>query len=326
MPEMAVARGGILMRYVAAIFLASLTGCAIFENETDRSFARVGGANTPATITTADVRMVMERRHPILGTKIICTEPSPDVAKALSAAISVSGQGGNGTITAGGAFGASTAEAVAELAGRSTALLGLRDGLYRACEAFANGAIGADAYALVLSRYGQLMTTLFLGQDVASVGGKGAVVQSPPVNVTVNASAKEGSSGSASAGAGGAASPSETTAAKPTDFGALALARMNEDYLNQDLNLAHLLATACINDADPTRLHGYALVSKVRNPVEPIPVTPASNGWLRQLCPRLVSAEAFENFKKAAIDLAEHKVTAPPVNPAQSTAQEKPKP
>jgi hypothetical protein len=307
------------------MLLACLPACEIFEDEVGRSYARVGGANTPATITTADVRMVMERRHPILGTKVICTEPSPDVAKALSAAASLSGQGGNDKITAGAAFGASTAEAVAELAGRSTALLGLRDGLYRACEAFANGAIGADAYALVLSRYGQLMTTLFLGQDIAGVGGKGAVAQSPPVSVTVNATAKDGASGSATAGgAGGGGSPSETTATKPGDVGAVALARMNQDYLNQDLNLAHLLATACINDADPTRLHGYALVREVTAAREEIPVTPANNGWLRQLCARMASDQSLKMFKDATIDLVKNRVIAPPVDPTQLGAPPKP--
>jgi hypothetical protein len=75
---------------------------------------------------------------------------SPDVAKALSAAAQLSGSGGNDTTTGSLAVGGASAEAVIALAGRSTALLGL----YRACEAYANGAIGADAYALVLSRYG----------------------------------------------------------------------------------------------------------------------------------------------------------------------------
>jgi hypothetical protein len=67
------------------------------------------------------------------------------------------------------------------LAGRSTALLALRDALFRACEAYANGIIGSDAYALVLSRYGQLMTTLFLGEDMQSgAHAATATVQSPP--------------------------------------------------------------------------------------------------------------------------------------------------
>jgi hypothetical protein len=106
-----------------------------------------------------------------LGNTIVCTEPSPDVAKALATAAELSAQGGNGPASGSLAASGASAEAVAELAGRSTALLGLRDGLYRACEAYANGVIGQDAYALVLSRYGQLMTTLFLGQDITGAAG-----------------------------------------------------------------------------------------------------------------------------------------------------------
>ena len=90
------------------------------------------------------------------------------MAKAISAAAALSASVAN---KGSGAAGGASAEAVAELAGRSTALLGLRDGIYRACEAYANGVIGADAYALVLSRYGQLMTTLFLAQDVTGAAG-----------------------------------------------------------------------------------------------------------------------------------------------------------
>jgi hypothetical protein len=104
---------------------------------------------------------------------IICTEPSPDVARALSAAAAATAQGGNAGTTGSFGAGGASAEAVLALTGRSTALLGLRDGLYRACEAYANGAIGADAYALVLSRYGQLMTTLPTSErDHKSVGRK----------------------------------------------------------------------------------------------------------------------------------------------------------
>jgi hypothetical protein len=78
-----------------------------------------------------------------------------------------------------GSFNSASAEAIKELAGRSTALLGLRDGLFRACEAYSNCIIGDAAYALVLTRYGQLMTTLYLGQDVSGP-------TPPPSNETTN--------------------------------------------------------------------------------------------------------------------------------------------
>ena len=160
------------MRYALIVGAAALlAGCSILEDTVQRGFQRSTIGNHPATYTTADIRVVSLRPHPLGGREIMCAEPSPDVARALATALSISAEiSGKG----GGSFGGGSAEAVAELAGRTTALLGLRDGLYRTCEAYANGIIGDDAYALVLSRYGQLMTTLFLGQDIAAAEGKAA--------------------------------------------------------------------------------------------------------------------------------------------------------
>src|SRR5215472_10630202 len=176
------------MRYVVPAFAALvLAGCSFLEDDVARGFAQ-SWSLTPATFTTADVRMITQRNRPGSPNPIICTEPSPDVAKALSTAAQLSGSGGNGTATGSLGAGGASAEAALALAGRSTALLGLRDGLFRACEAYANGVIGADAYALILSRYGQLMTTLFLGQDVTGAAGTvaGPSVQSPSVSVNVS--------------------------------------------------------------------------------------------------------------------------------------------
>jgi hypothetical protein len=175
-----------MTRYLAWVVAVSClaTACSILEDDVEKGYAQ-SGLLAPATFTTADVRMITQR--PRTGEIVVCTEPSPDVAKALSAAAEAIGSAANkGSIGLGGA----SAESVLALAGRSTALLGLRDGLYRACEAYANGAIGSDAYALILSRYGQLMTTVFLAQDVTGAAGTttGGSIQSPPVSVTLNSS------------------------------------------------------------------------------------------------------------------------------------------
>jgi hypothetical protein len=147
------------------------------------------GQQHQAAFTGGDLRMITLRDHPVLKIPIVCTEPSPDEAKAFSSAVQANASGGNGTVTGSVGGGASSAEAIAELAGRSTALLGLRDGLYKACEAYANGAIGSDSYALVLSRYGQLMTTLFLGQDISASAAKaGATATSPTININPSSS------------------------------------------------------------------------------------------------------------------------------------------
>lgn len=240
------------MQYVvlgcAALVLA---GCSFLEDDVERGFAQ-SWSLTPATFTTADVRMITQRAR---TGQIICTEPSPDVAKALSTAAQLTGSGGNGTATGSLGAGGASAEAALALAGRSTALLGLRDGLYRACEAYANGVIGADAYALVLSRYGQLMTTLFLGQDVTGAAGSeaGGSVQSPPVSVTVNPS----TTGTVTAGQAqttSAPAPSQIASTSGSSSpAALALARMNEDYL--DLGYSpDALVTACVNYGDTSRI------------------------------------------------------------------------
>jgi hypothetical protein len=152
------------MRYsLFPVVALALIGCNSLENDAQRGFYQTGTWTTPASYTTADVRMVTERH---VGTRtIICTEPSPDVAKALSTALDLSAKYENFQ----GGVSSASAEAAMELAGRSTALLGLRDGLFRACEAYSNGIIGDAAYTLVLTRYGQLMTTLFLGQDVSAL-------------------------------------------------------------------------------------------------------------------------------------------------------------
>jgi len=259
---------------------------------------------TPATFTTADVHVITQRNRQGSPGPIICTEPSPDVARALSAAAAATAQGGNAGTTGSFGAGGASAEAVLALAGRSTALLGLRDGLYRACEAYANGAISADAYALVLSRYGQLMTTLFLGQDVTGAAGTaaGGSVQSPPVSVTINPSG-------ASAVTAGAQSPPPATQQLPgtqtassTDNSAVALTRMNEDYMNLDYNLAHLLTVSCINEYDPTR----AGSNSPKNP------------WLKDICDNM-NIPSFAMLASGAKDLVRYQLLAPPVNPAAVT-------
>ena len=285
------------MRYVVLGLAASiLAGCSILEDEVARGYAQNYRFSTGAVFTTADIRVISERVHPVTGRTVICTEPSPDVAKALSAAAQLSAQGGNAGTTGSLAAGGASAETVMALAGRSTALLGLRDGLYRACEAYANGALGADAYALILSRYGQLMTTLFLGQDITGSAGTeaGATAQSPPVSVTV--SGDMSGSSNVSAGQppnqpGGAAQPLMAS-------GPIALTRMNEDYLNLDYNLGPIII-ACINSEDHSRFP-----------------TAEPNVWLRQICGQLFHVQILQQMSREAAGLVKGGVLAPPVNPA----------
>ena len=161
-----------------------LSGCGVLANQAAAGHDDRRLQAGVTTYTTAEVRTITRRAPLRTGQpEVVCTEPTPDVAMALSTAFQASAKGNSST--AGGEVGVSqsTAEALAELGGRSTALLALRDGLFRTCEAYANGSIGSAAYALVLSRYGQLMTTLFLAEDIrGSVRDGQAAVKSPAVS------------------------------------------------------------------------------------------------------------------------------------------------
>ena len=148
------------MRIVSACLLACLLSAC------DSPSARVTqlqfGASTTLA-TTGNLRLVTERPRPgpdgsLLP--IVCTEPSPDYAIAF-------GQKGGGTLkvtvpqgSGEGSASVETTEAATELKGRTAGVLALRDGLYAACQAYANGVIGHDAYAMILSQYGTLLVSL----------------------------------------------------------------------------------------------------------------------------------------------------------------------
>jgi hypothetical protein len=112
----------------------------------------------------ADVRYVSERERLMPGTPplpTMCTEASPDVAiafgRTLAAQASVTEQGGT---SGSGSINAGSTEQVTALDGRTAGVLALRDGLYAACQAYTNGALGQSAYAIVLSQYGNLLVAL----------------------------------------------------------------------------------------------------------------------------------------------------------------------
>lgn len=88
---------------------------------------------------------------------IYCAEPSPDALSAISAAL-----GGGLTVSdkAHGQIAGAFNDAAAQLGQRTTTIQLLRDSLYRACEAYANGAIDEFAYAQTLNNFDRVMITL----------------------------------------------------------------------------------------------------------------------------------------------------------------------
>ena len=177
-----------------------LTGCA--ESYWTSNVRSVGSFAPGQTMATnADIRLVHQvRRMADIATvdergqrlivqrpqEITCAEPSPDVARVVQAALSsqldvgatvTPPVGGGGTAVDArimSALAATRAESIAQLTCRIATIQLLRDGLYRACEAFMNGAIGRTAYTAILGTYDGMMLSMLYGE--MSVGNSGTSV------------------------------------------------------------------------------------------------------------------------------------------------------
>lgn len=129
-------------------------------------------------VTGADVRTINRVKGPRGGEYITCAEPSPDVAKAVGQSLNLGGSLGIAGLPSGidpqvaAAISQARAESVAQLGERLATIQLLRDGLYRACEAYANGAISETAYAIMLSRYDDTMVTMMLGEIAGGAFGR----------------------------------------------------------------------------------------------------------------------------------------------------------
>jgi hypothetical protein len=98
-------------------------------------------------------------------------------AAAYATAAQISGRGPSGSaISAGGGY--TFAETITQLAGRTAGVVALRDGLYAACQPYANGVLGQDAYSLILSQYGSLLVRLVSASSAPDPGDKPAAASS----------------------------------------------------------------------------------------------------------------------------------------------------
>jgi hypothetical protein len=119
--------------------------------------------------------------------------------------------------------------------GRTAGVVALRDGLYKACEAYANGVIGKDAYALVLSQYGNLLVALAGGTSGGSNAGgaPSAPATAVPAGIAV----------AVTGGAPTGSNPSSSTASAPAANAGVA--QMQQEAVQG-------LLVTCINEFDPT--------------------------------------------------------------------------
>ncbi len=157
---------------------------------------------------------------------IVCAEPSPDalvaMAQAAGAQANIIGQGS-------GSLEFSMNESVASIALRTATIQLLRDNMYRACEAYLNGAINEFGYALILTSIDDVMIKLLGIEGLtnipvarqAAVGTTASTTTQQSQSVTPGEGGAQGttagSSGASGAGAGGSSGEgSATTSAGST--------------------------------------------------------------------------------------------------------------
>jgi hypothetical protein len=157
-----------------AVFVGSVSGCGLFDGyQREHHFQNDGSS---ALILDAKQRVLTQRKvdpDPDFQGKVktgivVCAEPSPDVANALSSALSTSLNAALPSAAGGKNFSAdlslSKAESIVQLGSRIATIQLLRDELADLCRSYSNGAVTATTYTLRLSRLDKKMVTLLLSE------------------------------------------------------------------------------------------------------------------------------------------------------------------
>jgi hypothetical protein len=202
--------------FLIGVSAAALSGCS-------------GTIFTPANLENGESFFIDARQRMITNTRvdgmykggqitpkrILCAEPSPDVALAMAHSL---GAGANVMGYGSGNVSSAVSQGLAQLGERFAAVQLLRDVLYRSCEAYANGAISSTTYAVMMARLDETTTTLLLGEMAAGAFGRqlGAIQTaadakaSANLNETLSPASKAGNSGAPAIGSsqgGGGATP-----------------------------------------------------------------------------------------------------------------------
>lgn len=204
-----------LAEAAAALVCMALAGCS------STIFKPVSIDTQPTTSFSLDgkQRIVLVTDHGSVSNnkRVVCAEPSPDalvgIAASVSGALDIAGKGSAQAA-------ASMAEAVQSIGRRSQTIQLLRDGLYRACEAYLNGAINEEEYKLIISRVDDFAVTMVAIDGLT--GGQNV----PPTVLRPKASAKKPEAG------GGAAETDASGGDVDTSATAAAAAQVSEANAN----------------------------------------------------------------------------------------------
>lgn len=143
----------------------------IFERTRDAQIitaSMVSNASSPLPIAGAvDTSKIRSKGTIAVEHKVVCAEPSPDVATAITLALSGTASGIGATDAPRGGFTSNYVEAITALGKRTATIQMLRDMQYRDCEAYANGMTDELEYAARMNRFNALAATLLAMESVS---------------------------------------------------------------------------------------------------------------------------------------------------------------
>jgi len=173
--------------------------------------------------------------------RVTCTEPSPDALVARAAALSANATVNPPAGEAGGSGGlaASSSEAAASIGFRNQTVQMLRDGYFRLCEAYLNGALSRDRYEHMVANADTFMAV------VSALEVLGSQPVAPAVAISAggtSASSKDGTANISQAGDGKGASfafQAPITAQKQDPANAKVVGEIVRAYLGYRERLNH---------------------------------------------------------------------------------------
>lgn len=248
-----------MRRYLLPSIFLLLAGC----NNSPPYYLQTVDLSKNSVSMDAKQRLILVGQRD--GHSVVCAEPSPDAlssfASALAANANVSakgavpGLGGIADPTVGGGLASASAEQAAYIGARNATIQMLRDGLYRACEAYLNNTIDGFGYGLILANYGRLMGGLLMVEGLTRPQPVPPVIVSAAASTSGddkrNAAGATGTPPAITVNAGGAPDATAVTAlgnalaqvALPLFDPSRGGARTGQSAMAVDL---HSLATACL--------------------------------------------------------------------------------
>lgn len=175
------------------------------------------------------------------GRSIVCAEPSPDALVAQAAVLSANGAykaGAEAAPSASGGVGLAVQESAASIGHRTQSIQILRDGYYRLCESYLNGAIDEDEYRKVVTNIDTFILVALAVDGLSNAKSATNVgLSAGKVEYNFGTSGAGDPANPAGNGGGGAVEPARVVAlpsdvtGKDTKETAKAVAAIVHDYL-----------------------------------------------------------------------------------------------